>query len=157
VGNCGENRLRIGVNIRSFFRQLDDVSIEECLYRVSLILIPGMAFLGVLIYLIAHITGLNEMTACFMKQAFGLPCPGCGGTRAVWALMHGQLLKAIYYHAFAAYSIVLYVLFFITHTLHKVTNGKIRGMKYRNGYVVMALLLLVGQYILKLCVKGYEL
>lgn len=143
--------------MKKFLQQLNHVSIEECLYRMSLILILGMAVLGALTYYILHVMRWKGITTCFLQQSIGIPCPGCGGTRAVMALMHGRVFEAVYYHAFAVYAIALYTLFFIRHTLWKFTDGKIRGMKYRNGYVVVAVILLVGQYILKLCIEGYQL
>ena len=37
--------------------------------------------------------------ACLLcPMQVGGYCPGCGGTRAVIALAHGQMLKALYYH-----------------------------------------------------------
>lgn len=32
---------------------------------------------------------------CLFHQITGLNCPGCGGTRAVYALLHGHLLTAL--------------------------------------------------------------
>lgn len=34
--------------------------------------------------------------SCLMKTLSGVPCPGCGGTRAVSALLHGDVFNAIY-------------------------------------------------------------
>lgn len=38
---------------------------------------------------------------CFMKLHTGLACPGCGMTRAVCALAHGEVGAALKYHAFS--------------------------------------------------------
>ena len=32
---------------------------------------------------------------CPFKMLTGIPCPGCGGTRALIALLHGHLIEAI--------------------------------------------------------------
>ena len=39
---------------------------------------------------------------CFLVAETGLPCPLCGGTRAVSALAHGHVLSALQFHAVAA-------------------------------------------------------
>lgn len=36
---------------------------------------------------------------CGLRQATGLPCPGCGLTRSFCALAKGDVLKAGYFHA----------------------------------------------------------
>lgn len=35
---------------------------------------------------------------CPLKVAIGLPCPGCGMTRSVVALMHGDVGASVFYH-----------------------------------------------------------
>ena len=34
--------------------------------------------------------------ACPFKALTGIPCPGCGGVRAITALLHGHFLEALY-------------------------------------------------------------
>ncbi|MBI4566596.1 MAG: DUF2752 domain-containing protein [Planctomycetes bacterium] len=43
----------------------------------------------------------NGLPLCFFKWHTGLACPGCGMTRAVAALGHGDFAAAWKYHAFA--------------------------------------------------------
>ncbi|MFC7342154.1 DUF2752 domain-containing protein [Saccharopolyspora griseoalba] len=38
---------------------------------------------------------------CPIEALTGLDCPGCGGTRAVWSLLHGDLPTALDYNAVA--------------------------------------------------------
>lgn len=40
---------------------------------------------------------------CLFHLLTGLYCPGCGGTRAVWYLLHGQILKSVQYHPLVLY------------------------------------------------------
>ena len=39
------------------------------------------------------------MPRCPFHEVTGMHCPGCGGTRAVHALLHGHPLKALRYNA----------------------------------------------------------
>lgn len=51
--------------------------------------------------------------SCILKELFGIPCPGCGQTRAYKALFTGHILKAFYYHPlFWLTPIVCYILIF---------------------------------------------
>ena len=37
--------------------------------------------------------------ACIFRMLTGFDCPGCGGTRAAWYLMHGDIMAAAWHHA----------------------------------------------------------
>lgn len=49
------------------------------------------------------------LPVCPSKALFGIICPGCGGTRMVYSLMHGDLPAAVQYNAVALVGIVLAV------------------------------------------------
>lgn len=42
---------------------------------------------------------------CLFHFITGLYCPGCGGTRAIRALFHGEILKSFCYHPFVLYAV----------------------------------------------------
>ena len=64
---------------------------------------------GVLLFLIAC-TYFHLPVHCPFKFVTGLPCPGCGGTRAVMALLHGQILEAIYLNPLSVLLVVLAII-----------------------------------------------
>lgn len=43
---------------------------------------------------------------CLFRFFTGLYCPGCGGTRAVKALLSGKILRSLYFHPFVLYVVV---------------------------------------------------
>lgn len=43
---------------------------------------------------------------CEFHEVTGLNCPGCGGTRAVYQLLHGNLLRAIHDNALVVLGLV---------------------------------------------------
>lgn len=44
---------------------------------------------------------------CLFQLVTGFYCPGCGGTRAVWALLHGRVLLSLRYHPLVLYMAVV--------------------------------------------------
>jgi Protein of unknown function (DUF2752) len=43
--------------------------------------------------------GNHAILPCPFKAITGLDCPGCGTTRATWAMVHGHPLRAVGYNA----------------------------------------------------------
>ena len=39
-----------------------------------------------------------DFPLCPLASAFGIPCPGCGLTRATLALLHGDVRAALHFH-----------------------------------------------------------
>ncbi|KIQ63970.1 hypothetical protein TR51_24440 [Kitasatospora griseola] len=57
------------------------------------LLAAGLAAAGYLYTRNPHLPG-QALPFCPWRRLTGLQCPGCGGTRMVWDLMHGDLLAA---------------------------------------------------------------
>jgi Protein of unknown function (DUF2752) len=49
--------------------------------------------------------GADAIPSCLVKLTTGLDCPGCGGTRAAWYLMHGDLPAAARHHALFVFAV----------------------------------------------------
>ncbi len=108
---------------------------------MAVLLIPGIVYLRM----------AEEGTAakCVINSMFRVYCPGCGGTRAVWSLFEGHILKSIWYHPLVPYGTLVFGTYMISHSLEYLTRGKIRGMRFHPGYLWGALILLVVNLILK--------
>ena len=86
---------------------------------------------------------------CLFDRLLGIYCPGCGGTRALTALVHGRLLQSLWYHPLIPYTAVIGGGFMVTQGLDRlgITDGK--GWKYHNWYVYGALILVAGNFLVK--------
>ncbi len=61
----------------------------------------GLAGLAAFVVLAAwHPTGGAESSICLFRRATGVPCPGCGLTRAFAALAKGHFGQAFSFHPF---------------------------------------------------------
>ncbi len=78
---------------------------------------------------------------CAFYEKFGIYCPGCGGTRAVNALLHGELWDSFLYHPAVIYAVGIYMTFMTTYSLHLITKGKTRYL--RIGYITLVTILAV--------------
>ncbi|MBO7069281.1 MAG: DUF2752 domain-containing protein [Bacteroidaceae bacterium] len=43
-------------------------------------------------------SGVFGWNGCLTRFLFNIPCPSCGTTRAIRALLHGEWLKSLYYN-----------------------------------------------------------
>lgn len=55
----------------------------------------GLAYVAVVAWLYLANEGQTCFAVCPSKLFYGLPCPGCGTTRATLQLLHGNLLAAL--------------------------------------------------------------
>ena len=86
---------------------------------------------------------------CFFSNVLGIYCPGCGGTRAVYALLHGRLLKAVWCHPLVPYGAVIYGGFMLTQGLHRLGVKCIKPWKFHNWYLYGAMAILVCNFLVK--------
>lgn len=91
------------------------------------------------------------MYPCVFHRLSGLYCPGCGGTRAVKALLDGQFIACFLYHPFVLYCAVLYLAFMASHTLEMIPAKKpiIRGLKFKITYVYVGIIVILLQWMIK--------
>jgi len=68
----------------------------------------GAVIAVTVLYLIFHITGIG----CPIHFLTGISCPGCGMTRAVFALLRLRFTEAFYYHPLV-YALPLAVIVYI--------------------------------------------
>ena len=69
--------------------------------------------------------GAYDLPTCIVKLTTGLDCPGCGGTRAFYYLMHGNLAQAARYHAPAVFAAPFLVWLYVAWAVKRVTGKKI--------------------------------
>ncbi|WKU08746.1 DUF2752 domain-containing protein [Micromonospora sp. HUAS LYJ1] len=51
--------------------------------------------------------------SCLLKLTTGLDCPGCGGTRALWYLLHADLPAAARHHAVFVFAVPFLAYLFV--------------------------------------------
>ncbi len=84
------------------------------------------------------------MFPCVFYVVTGLYCPGCGGTRALKALLEGKILLSFCYHPVVAYCAALYLWFMISHTIEYLSGHRWNiGMRYRNLYLYLTLVIII--------------
>lgn len=125
----------------------DPVS-DKCFYITGWILI-AMAIAAVLAVRFGALDAIGGLPPCVLHSTTGLYCPGCGGTRAVCALLGGHVLLSFFYHPLVPYTAFVGGWFMLTQTIERLSRGKIQGMHYRDLYLWLALFIVLANCLIK--------
>lgn len=66
--------------------------------------------------------GAADIPTCLIKLTTGLDCPGCGGTRAFYYLMQGNIPEAARHHAIAVFAAPFLVWLYLAWAVKKVSG-----------------------------------
>ena len=82
------------------------------LYKLGkIVFIIGLIALP--LYYIGLFKALEPYNYCVFKRVTGIYCPGCGGTRALKALLSGDIAASLFYHPAVLYFTVFYIVFML--------------------------------------------
>jgi hypothetical protein len=69
--------------------------------------------------------GAADVPTCIVKLTTGFDCPGCGGTRAFYYLLHGNIAEAARYHVVAVFAAPFLVWMYLAWAIGRITGKKI--------------------------------
>ena len=117
--------------------------------------IAGWLFLAVagVLFLVWKFTGFTigaYLPPCMFHAMTGLYCPGCGGTRAVYALLRGEVGMSLFYYPFVFYAAVLGTWFMVSQTIERLSRHTLPiGLRFRPVYLWIALILILVNFFVK--------
>ena len=104
----------------------------------------------VIVYMRYFHIELYSASECYMYRMTGYYCPGCGGTRACIAFLHGHFLRSLLYHPVVPYTAVVYLIFMVSHSIELLSKGNFAiGLRYRDNYIKFAGIIILVQWILR--------
>lgn len=121
--------------------------LETELFYIGLVFLAAGGCLWALYWL--ALRGRLPQVPCFFSAVVGIYCPGCGGTRAVCALLEGKFLLAVWYHPLVPYLTVGFGGFMATQGLHRLGAGFIRGWRFRPWYLYGAFIITGCNFLIK--------
>lgn len=85
---------------------------------------------------------------CPIFRITGIPCPGCGLSRAVTLLLHGDLKGSLTYHAFAPILLLTMVIIFLAALLPKsIVQPIISKAERLEGQTRLTVIILIGLFL----------
>lgn len=121
------------------------------------IFLASLALAAALMGLLAFIAAARiTLPPCLFFRLTGLYCPGCGGTRAWIALLHGHPLRSLVYHPVVLYGTAVYGIYLLRNLLalffgkdHRKDHPLLRGMAFRDLYLYVAVGIILVNWITK--------
>ena len=99
--------------------------------RNRLYLITGIVCFFGIIWIILDYFNSSEITVCPFKLVAGYPCPSCGTTRSITALLHGNILEAFMINPLGIVSSLLILSVVVLLTLDLLTKKDYYYRVYR--------------------------
>lgn len=116
----------------------------------------GMINMGILLFAAAALLLIKRganlrqvLPVCCFYRLTGYYCPGCGGTRAVIALLKGHPLQSLRCHPFVGYGALISGAFWLRKTLELITKRRVELIRLKPIYLYMALGIAILQWIVK--------
>ncbi|WP_425447570.1 DUF2752 domain-containing protein [Dethiothermospora halolimnae] len=98
----------------------------------------------VFFYFIVFILGNN--TRCYFRNVFGIPCPGCGLSRAFTSFFNGDFIGAIHYHPLFIIPIIVFIVVIFKN--NKYINQLYKSNKFWN----IVCIILIGTWIIRMII-----
>lgn len=93
----------------------------------------------------------GTLTDCAIRRRCGLPCPGCGGTRAFYYLFRGSFFMSLQLHPAVIFGILAYFHFMALCFYRKNISGTIAKKEIHiEYYLYLAILVILVQWIIKI-------
>ena len=130
--------------------------LETQLFYLGLVFLAVGAVFGMLYYFVLR--DIWPEIPCVFYGITGFYCPGCGGTRAVKALLQGRILLSLKYHPLVLYIVCIGGGFMLTQGLHRLGVRQMRGRRvhawrFHTWYLYGAVFLTVFQFLIKNALK----
>ena len=77
-------------------------------------------FSRIIEWIIEIIIRLTANSSCWMRKQYNLYCPGCGGTRALIALLRFDIVKSIQYNPMVLILVLYFSAFFAQFVFRKI-------------------------------------
>lgn len=103
----------------------------------------------VLVWIADPTTPGGILPTCPTKSLLGIDCPGCGTLRAIYSLLHGDVLSAVRFNALAVVALGFLLAAFAMWTYGRIADRKINSWQHHRWAASVTLGVVVVWFVLR--------
>lgn len=119
--------------------------------RAPLLVAAAAAALGAVSIGFSRLTGTS---ICGFYNLTGLPCPGCGGTRSVLALVQGDWSGALTWNAYGLMLVITTVILWTRWAARSLTVGQVPILVWKRWHILLLSTATAAWFLLRLTPWG---
>ncbi len=104
--------------------------------------VSGGAVLFMLVVLLLQRYGILPSLPCVFHELFHIYCPGCGGTRAFFELLHGNIISSLYYNPAVLLGMIL-ILYYEIGAIVTIVKKDGKYYYYQKGKLIYGYLIII--------------
>lgn len=93
---------------------------------------------------------------CVFRYFFHIYCPGCGGTRATGALIHGHIIQSFLYHPLVPTLAIMIGTFMVSHTI-SLFHPQYKGVEIKTWHAILIIAIIILNFIIRNVLLYYGL
>jgi len=114
------------------------MTLDQLVYRRLTVLFIWLTLSAGAIYLLIFEPGRTGFfPACPFRLVTGFACPGCGSTRGMYALLHGDLITAFKFNPFMVLALPFLIYVLLRHTNAVMRDRPINRNRLEAKYIWM--------------------
>lgn len=127
---------------------------------LRLLLFDGGLLLITLAYAVAFTLSKQmqlHIFDCSFLLAFGFPCPGCGGSRAVVSLLKLRPIASFFYNPTVLFALILIIVHNALCVITIVKNDVVYLKKFKLEYYILVPVILIFNFILRAILLKFDI
>ena len=84
-----------------------------------------------------YFLGEPTISGCWIYSNLHVYCPGCGGTRALEALLQGKILRSFACHPAVPAAFIWVVIYLLSQVISRIRKGRGWALRYDDRWVVL--------------------
>lgn len=114
-----------------------------------LLVAAGAALAAVAIWFGDPTTPGGPLPVCPVKWLLGIDCPGCGGMRMVYCLLHGDLIAAARFNALGLVALALFAVAYAAWVYGRVVGRQVWSWQHHRWAPTVAVVLLSAWFVVR--------
>lgn len=123
---------------------------EDFVFYIFIVIAAALVAILFILDYIFKFDILGLAPPCILRYMAGISCPVCGGTRAFYSLIRGDIISSVSYNPIVLYSGICIIPFFIGKTIYYFSHKKLcKKIHFMPIFIYIGLFILLINFFIK--------